>query len=244
MEGSNPLLPQHSPPNETFGGTANALARLGRPLPGPFAHSFASPIAPYTMPTFPGASGHQAPNGAPPGGPQGLPQSIFADSSTHHLHSTLASMAAYSFDSLLSANFNNFANLLMMGPNGGGVGGLSGLQPPPAALLSAFANPAAGHHHQQAHSPSPTSTHSSPSPSNYFRSRDTPTIESKSGGGINISTTTTNNNGNNHTHNHNHNQNKGASSALNNHHGGSSLVNKTSGSNRKGLFFFTSHNYC
>jgi len=146
------LLPHQSPP-ATFGGSANALARLGRPLPGPFAH-FASPIAPYTIPSFT-PSAQQAPN----------PQ-MFPDTS-NALHSTLASMAAYSFDSLLSANFNNFANLLMMGPNNQSVG-LGALQPP---LMGPFAGS-----HQAPLSPSPTST--SPSP-NYFR-RDTPTSETKS----------------------------------------------------------------
>lgn len=147
MEGSNPFMPQQSGP-ATFGGTANALARLGRPIPGPFAH-FASPIAPYTIPSFAGGP-QQAPN----------PQ-MFPDQNSS-LHSTLASMAAYSFDSLLSANFNNFANLLMMGPNSQNVS-LGSLQQP---LLGAFCS-------QQAnHSPSPNST--SPSP-NYFR-RDVSTI--------------------------------------------------------------------
>lgn len=152
MEGSNPLLPQQSPA-ATFGGTANALARLGRPLPGPFAH-FASPISPYTMPSF--ASGPQQ-----PANPQMFPDS------NNPLHSTLASMAAYSFDSLLSANLNNFANLFMMGPNNPNVA-LGALQPP---LLGSFCGQQ--QQHQPAHSPSPTST--SPSP-NYFR-RDTPNSE-------------------------------------------------------------------
>ena len=151
MEGSNPLLP-HQTNAATFGGSASALARLGRPLPGPFAH-FASPIAPYTMPSFGGGGG---------GGPQSAPNPTMFPDSGNPLHSTLASMAAYSFDSLLSANFNNFANLLMMGPNNPNVA-FGALQP---SLLGAF-----GGQHQSTHSPSPTST--SPSP-NYFR-RDTPT---------------------------------------------------------------------
>lgn len=134
----------------TFGGTANALARLGRPIPGPFAH-FASPIAPYTIPSFAGGP-QQAPN----------PQ-MFPDQNSS-LHSTLASMAAYSFDSLLSANFNNFANLLMMGPNNQNVSAIGGL---PQPLLGAFTGQQ-GNGTQPAanHSPSPNSTSSSP---NYFR---------------------------------------------------------------------------
>lgn len=150
MEGSNPLLPQQSSP-AAFGGSANALARLGRPLPGPFAH-FASPIAPYTIPSF-------------TAGPQQPPNPQMFPDTNNPLHSTLASMAAYSFDSLLSANFNNFANLLMMGPNNPNVS-LGAIQPP---LLGAFGN------QPHPHSPSPTS--SSPSP-NYFR-RDISATEPK-----------------------------------------------------------------
>lgn len=250
MEGSNPLLPQHSPPTTTFGGTANALARLGRPLPGPFAAHFASPIAPYTMPAFAGGPGGGAGSGQPQNSHPPPPPSLFGDGSSatasaHHLHSTLASMAAYSFDSLLSANFNNFANLLMLGPNNPGVG-LGALQPP--SLLSAFGgmpgSVAAGHphhhHHQQAHSPSPTSTHSSPSPNTYFRSRDTPSIESKSGTVV----TTTNNNISNSNHSHNQNKGAAAAAAASNHHGGSPLIHKTSASNRKGkLFLFLTKSF-
>lgn len=176
MEGSNPLVPPAQSAAATFGGTANALARLGRPLPGPFAH-FASPIAPYTLPSLGAASAghphghahHQLSNG----GSQQLFAAAGVDTNPNAaLHSTLASMAcAYSFDSLLSANFNNFANLLMMhGPNNANLGGLAGRlqqqhqqQQPPPPLLGAYG---AGRQ-PVSHSPSPTSNSSS-SP-HYYR---------------------------------------------------------------------------
>lgn len=187
MEGSNPLLPQ--PPQSsptTFGGTANALARLGRPIPGPFAH-FASPIAPYTMPSFAAGLQQSTANSSP--------SSLFNDQSS--LHSTLASMAAYSFDSFLSANFSNFANLLMMSPNQQNSSLNVGIPSPllGTAFGSISNNGTTNHpsltshlHHQTQisptqpssstanlslhnHSPSPNSV-SSNSSSNYYQRRD------------------------------------------------------------------------
>lgn len=162
MEGSNPLLPQQTA-SATFGGSANALARLGRPLPGPFAH-FASPIAPYTMPSFVSNLQQQtAPN-----------TQMFSDQSS--LHSTLASMAAYSFDNFLSANFaNNFANFLMMSPNqqnAAAAAAALSVAPPllgafgPTAAAGATSSTAATNQSNHHHSPSPNSASSSP---NYFR---------------------------------------------------------------------------
>ena len=96
MEGTNHLL-QHSSSASavsaaSFGGTASVLARLGRPIPGPFAH-FGSPIAPYSMPS--------------------LAHPYDFHSSPHHFQPSLAVAAAaaataYSIDSLLhSSNANS-----------------------------------------------------------------------------------------------------------------------------------------
>ncbi|OTF70512.1 hypothetical protein BLA29_010275, partial [Euroglyphus maynei] len=166
MEGSNPLLPPQSSTTSAFGigaGTGSSasngtLSRLGgRPLPGPFAH-FASPIAPYTMPSFMatglGAQQQQqsatavAAAAAAMAANHPAHQAMFPND--HSFQSTLASMAAYSFDSLLSANFNQFANLLMMNPTmashhhqnaaaAAAAAAALGLQPPSALLGAAFA---------------------------------------------------------------------------------------------------------
>ena len=96
MEGTNPLL-QHSSSASavSFGGTASVLARLGRPIPGPFAH-FGSPIAPYSMPSL-----------AHP----------YDFHSSHHFQPSLAVAAAaaataYSIDSLLHAGSNANSGLI------------------------------------------------------------------------------------------------------------------------------------
>lgn len=177
MEGSNPLHPQQQQqqPSPTYGETANALARLGRPLPSPFAH-FSSPIAPYTLPNFSasvgpasGAQHHHPHHQHQQQPPSASASSMFADPNSP-LHSTL--VAAYStFDSLFHSSFNNFASLLM-NPNATSMASLTaaGLHPP---LFSAF--PTNVHPHRQQQQPhsgnvspcSPTSTSSS-SP-NYFR---------------------------------------------------------------------------
>ena len=81
--------------NASFGGSASVLARLGRPIPGPFAH-FGSPIAPYSIPSL-----------AHP----------YDFHSTHHFQPSLAAAAAaaataYSIDSLLHAGSNANSGLI------------------------------------------------------------------------------------------------------------------------------------
>jgi len=98
MEGTNHLL-QHSNSASSaavsFGGTASVLARLGRPIPGPFAH-FGSPIAPYSMPSLAHPYDFHSP---------------------HHFQPSLAVAAAaaataYSIDSLLHASSNANSGLI------------------------------------------------------------------------------------------------------------------------------------
>jgi hypothetical protein len=102
MEGNNHLI-QHSNSASAvsaavnFGGTASVLARLGRPIPGPFAH-FGSPIAPYSMPSLAHPYDFHSP---------------------HHFQPSLAvaaaaaaTVTAYSIDSLLHASSNANSGLI------------------------------------------------------------------------------------------------------------------------------------
>ena len=99
MEGTNHMLHHSNSASVSaavsFGGSASVLARLGRPIPGPFAH-FGSPIAPYSMPSL-----------AHP----------YDFHSSHHFQPSLAVAAAaaataYSIDSLLHAGSNANSGLI------------------------------------------------------------------------------------------------------------------------------------